>query len=97
MSYPIRRGILILLVSALPACATPLLFMLASEGGERSNLASIDPGGRLSRWLDAGVGFAGGLAYDPTVDVVYAISNDSDGLSTAGACPRMVSAEDKRS
>lgn len=85
MTHPIRRGVAILLFGALSACADPMLFTLASGDGEIFDLASVGSDGRLARWFEVGLGFTGGLAFDPTADTFYAISNDSDGLSTLNA------------
>ncbi len=70
---------------ALTADAGPLLYTLTSVDGERFELSSIDSAGALTRLFDVGVGFTGGLTFDPSANMFYAISNDSSALSTLNA------------
>lgn len=82
MARIFRRCAPVLLFGALGACASPMLYTLTSGNGENFELSSIDSSGAVNRLFDVGIGFTGGLAFDPVANLFYAISNDWEARST---------------
>lgn len=78
----IARVLLTLALTALALPAAPTLHTLATRDGVNYSLAAIQPGGALTELFTVGVGFNGGLAYDPDAGMFYAISNDENAKST---------------
>ncbi len=78
----IARACILLTLSILALPAAPTLHTLATRDGVNYSLAAIQPGGALTELFTVGVGFNGGLAYDPDAGLFYAISNDENAKST---------------
>jgi hypothetical protein len=82
MIHRLCRVFLALLAGAAVAAATPLLHSITSFDGVDFSLSSISPAGELTTLFPLGEGFTGGLAFDPSSNLFYAVSSDVWAAST---------------
>lgn len=75
-------GILFITLAAASLPAAPLLYSLGTNDGMSYSLVEIDGRGNENTLFSAGMGYNGGLAFDPVADRFYAIRNDMFGAST---------------